>query len=83
MFWTLFGFVVLLILFFYLMIYGINLAWRNPEKLKKKAIENSTKFYGSDAFIWMARFMTVIYGLMVLILIFLFILVIIGFLRII
>ena len=73
---------ILIILLIWLTIYSINLTWRNPDKLKKKAVENWAKFFASDTFVWMARIMSLIYGLLFLFLIFILVISLLGILRI-
>lgn len=60
---------------FLLMTYGTaylgNLAWRHPDKLTQTAINRSVRYYGSNAFVWSVRFLTVVWalGLLMLLLI--------------
>jgi hypothetical protein len=61
-------FVIFVIFLIYLLIYWANLAWRQPAKLKEKAVERSTRFFGSNYYVWLVRIMTLIYGLTLLIL---------------
>jgi len=67
--------------FIYLIVKPGNLAWRHPDKLKEKAIERSTRFYSSDAFVWMVRITTISYGLTLLVLILLSLLGFVSFLQ--
>jgi hypothetical protein len=72
-----FSIAVLTFLIYELIHWG-SLAWRYPAKLKEKAIEMSVRVYGSDAYVWIIRIFTLIYGLVLLLLVLILVLYLLG-----